>query len=225
MTFLFCRRRFCCFPDWGKNSLQASVRADAKCCAPVVSGRACQPLLDMLHLRLYIFADSVIWGDGSVHRAEDQANVSALFDRAGRKSRQRHPNITFIFTRVHVLKGKKGLLLCKCTGRVCGEVQTFLAHPVWDSLSCIFCPKLLSTHMQRRAQQTCGPCLITPYAPRYAGVRRERTREIRTGAHLFPARANTLADCRHDIRPKWDGRQSRCSCTCQIYHPNGDERL
>lgn len=79
---------------------------------------------------------------------------------------------------------------------MCGEVKTLLAHPVWDSLSCVFCPKLLNTHMQRRAQQTCGPRLIVPYARRYAGVRGEGVLEMGTGAHLFGARANILADCR-----------------------------
>lgn len=93
-------------------------------------------------------------------------------------------------------RNKKYLLLCKCTGRVCGEVKTLLAHPVWDSLSCVFCPKLLNTHMQRRTQQTCGPRLIVPYARHYAEVRCEHVREIGTGARLFRARANILADCR-----------------------------
>lgn len=40
--------------------------------------RACQSVFNMLHITLYIFADSFIWGDGAVNRAEDQANMCAL---------------------------------------------------------------------------------------------------------------------------------------------------
>lgn len=208
MTFLFCRWRLCCFST-DKNSPRASSRSDAKCCALKIFGRASEPAKVFSICCISHFTFSLTLLSGVTGQSTEQ-RIKLTFvqylnnrDRAGYESRPTQPQITFILRcmRVCVLsdlskRNKKYLLLCKCTGRVCGEVKTLLAHPVWDSLSCVFCPKPLNTHMQRRARQTCGPWLIMPYARHYAEVRCKPVQEMGTGAHLFRACANILADCR-----------------------------
>lgn len=127
----------------------------------------------------------------AVTRAEDHANVCALRSQGGQGRAQIKTNTPQYHFHIYTCArgngegGGGGPLLCKCTGRVCGEVQTLLAHPVWDSLSCVFCPKLLNTHMQRHTQQTCARRLIMPYVRHDGEVRRERAQKTRTGAHLF----------------------------------------
>lgn len=83
MTFLFCRRYFCCFSTGEKQPASISPVRRKVLRAPniwaCVCERACQSGFNMLHITLCIFADSVMWGDGRVHRAEDQANVCVLF--------------------------------------------------------------------------------------------------------------------------------------------------
>lgn len=137
------------------NSPRASARSDAKCCVLQIFGRVSEPakVFSICCISHFTFSLTLLTG---VTEQSTEQRIKLTFvlyfnncDRAGYKSRLTRPNITFIFTRMYVLKKKKGLLLCKCTGRVCGEVQTLTAHPVWDSLSCVFCPKTLEhTHAE-----------------------------------------------------------------------------
>lgn len=60
----------------------------------------------------------------------------------------------------------KKLLLYECTGRVCGEVKTLRAHPVWDGLCPVACALNFFTHRYKQTNThrfTFTLWIIIPY--------------------------------------------------------------
>ena len=98
------------------------------------------------------------------------------------------------------------LLLYECTGRVCGEVKTSRAHPVWDSPCPVLVPlipKHRLTHTHTHTHKETHWCtftlrLIIPYVLTVCWSALWTHAGGRTGAHLLhiQAQAYTYADWR-----------------------------